>query len=179
MKDKHTNANYHVAGFTPRAVSAFKKYLFYNGSIHVRNIVYAVIYAVLRVIFGQRLIGFDWLVLIHSVKDIYCVMLQRYNFLQIKNFQLSHEFKRQERTIQEAAQLRNHFQENYMFSNREHDLRVLMELKQSLKQNEIILIDRELAETLNRLEGASKRMYERGQPHHSGAENDYGKLPNR
>ena len=156
LKDKKTNINYHVAGFTPSAVTAFKKYLFYNGSIHVRNIIYVVVYAVLRWIFGYRIFFLDYLVFAHLIKDIYCVMLQRYNFLYIKNFQLSQETKRRQRVSKQREFLREKFEKNYMRSNKEHDLRVLLRLKQQLKQNEIIIINQEVAETLYRLDRATK-----------------------
>ena len=84
-KDKGRNINYHVSSLDGQAVEGFVKYLFYNGAIHVRNIVFFVgLFAVRYAIF-QCISAIDILLWLLFIKDVYCVMLQRYNYLRIKN----------------------------------------------------------------------------------------------
>ena len=84
-KDSGRNINYHVSSFDGHAVEGFIKYLFYNGAIHVRNIMFFVgLFAVRYGIF-QSISAVDILLWSLFVKDIYCVMLQRYNYLRIKH----------------------------------------------------------------------------------------------
>ena len=43
-KDRQQNLNYHIASYDPIAIKKFIKYLFYNGAIHVRNVIGAVVF---------------------------------------------------------------------------------------------------------------------------------------
>ena len=81
--DKGKNINYHIQNNSLRGVDAFTKYLFYNGAIHVRNIVFILVYYLFRLILNRPLHWYDSLVLVFLIKDIYCVMLQRYNYLRL------------------------------------------------------------------------------------------------
>lgn len=157
LRDKKVNANYHVGRFTPSAVEEFKKYLFYNGSIHVRNLVYALIYGALRIIFGKESVFLDYIVILLAIKDIYCVMLQRYNFLQIKSFRISQEKKKQDHLAKQLEGLQQQFSKTYPFSCKDTDLRILYKLKEQLSAHEPVVIDDEMAATLLRLEAATKR----------------------
>lgn len=82
-KDKGRNINYHLArnGFSD--ITYFTRYLFYNGAIHVRNIGYALTYVLIRLLVDKSFYILDAVVIIFSIKDIYCIMLQRYNYLRI------------------------------------------------------------------------------------------------
>lgn len=87
-KDKNKNINYHIVDSDNlESVNSFKKYLFYNGSIHARNLMFGVPSTFLLTIIGGNavLLGMIYLILI---KDLYCVMLQRYNWIRIKNYEL-------------------------------------------------------------------------------------------
>lgn len=162
LKDKGTNINYHIARMTPNAIVSFKKYLFYNGSIHARNILYAVIYAVFRMIFGHQVFFWDYFVLVNLIKDIYCIMLQRYNYLYIKNAQASIETKRKRWVSRQRDVIKKQFEEAYTVADRERDLQLLQDFKTKLNQDAIIVIDRNLAETLDRLERATVKFQKGG-----------------
>lgn len=82
-KDKGRNINYHFAKNSLSDVAYFTRYLFYNGAIHVRNIGYAITYLLVRQLFSATFGFVDAVVLALSMKDIYCIMLQRYNYLRI------------------------------------------------------------------------------------------------
>lgn len=83
-KDMGRNINYHVSSFDGRAVEGFVKYLFYNGAIHVRNIVFFVGFFAVRYGIFQSISVADILLWLILIKDVYCVMLQRYNYLRIQ-----------------------------------------------------------------------------------------------
>ena len=73
FKDKGKNKNYH--GITEDHF----KYLYYNGFIHARNILVLIPFIVTRLIIFKGPSWFDYLIYIDLIKDVYCVMLQRYN----------------------------------------------------------------------------------------------------
>lgn len=82
-KDKGRNINYHIAKNSLSDVAYFTRYLFYNGAIHVRNIGYAITYLLVRQLCSATFGVVDAVVLALGMKDIYCIMLQRYNYLRI------------------------------------------------------------------------------------------------
>lgn len=100
-KDKGKNTNYHMNMNEINAIENFKKYLFYNGSIHVRNIIRLSFFFLVEIlaILGINVLGINTasniiniypsaLVLANAcagffwVKDAYCIMLQRYNYIR-------------------------------------------------------------------------------------------------
>ncbi|MBR5095472.1 MAG: hypothetical protein IK095_10270 [Oscillospiraceae bacterium] len=82
-RDKGRNVNYHVPRLGISGLDGVIKYFFYNGAIHARNILYLFIYFALRLLIYRRLIWFDAIAGLLLVKDIYCVMLQRYNYIRV------------------------------------------------------------------------------------------------
>jgi len=88
FKDKGENINYHIENGKLENTDDFIKYLFYNGSIHVRNATFLSIAFLAKVIFfNNTSVMFHCLSIFIGMlitKDLYCVMLQRYNFIRIK-----------------------------------------------------------------------------------------------
>lgn len=82
-KDKGRNTNYHIASIEPQAADGFIKYLWYNGAIHARNILFFLALFAVRYIVFRSFSVIDILLWLLCLKDCYCVMLQRYNFLRI------------------------------------------------------------------------------------------------
>ena len=82
-KDKGRNTNYHIASIEPQSADGFIKYLFYNGAIHARNILFFLVLFAVRYIVFRSVSVIDILLWLLFLKDCYCVMLQRYNFLRI------------------------------------------------------------------------------------------------
>ncbi|MBQ7136348.1 MAG: hypothetical protein IJO43_00025 [Bacilli bacterium] len=81
FKDKKKNINYHIKNSSVDELKAFKKYLYYNGVIHVRNSI-----GLVGFLAFQQLFLSNWLLLYivpSLTKNLYCVMLQRYNYLRI------------------------------------------------------------------------------------------------
>lgn len=81
-KDKGKNTNYHIQKNQLNSLEDFKKYLFYNGAIHTNNLIRGIPLLVLMYLLNLKtlsLIGLSaWL-----LKDAYCVMLQRYNWIRL------------------------------------------------------------------------------------------------
>ena len=96
-KDRRKNINYHISAHTPGGLAAFRKYLFYNAAIHAKGILLVGI--VLLIKWG--FLGFTWyfdsLLLLLAVQDGYCIMLQRYNYLRIRQHMAVLEQKREEK----------------------------------------------------------------------------------
>ena len=81
-KDGKKNKNYHIEKLNQEAMESFKKYLFYNGSIHVKNAIR--LSAIMIGIIAFK--GFNFFLIPMAAiltKDLYCIMLQRYNFKKI------------------------------------------------------------------------------------------------
>lgn len=82
-RDKGKNINYHIKNSNDReSVDSFKKYLYYNGFIHTKNLITGIPIIVFAILCGQNLLFLIPLILF-LIKDVYCVMLQRYNWLKI------------------------------------------------------------------------------------------------
>lgn len=82
-KTKGRNTNYHIASLEPQSADGFIKYLFYNGAIHARNILFFLALFSVRYIVFRSFTIVDIPLWLLFLKDCYCVMLQRYNFLRI------------------------------------------------------------------------------------------------
>lgn len=83
-KDNGRNTNYHIATYDPIAIDGFIKYLFYNGAIHVRNVLFMMLVFFTRYFVCKNFSFLDVILWLFFFKDCYCVMLQRYNFLRIQ-----------------------------------------------------------------------------------------------
>ena len=81
LKDKGKNINYHIKNYNIDQLEAFKKFLYFNSYIHVRNLLILFPVLVIQTIF------FSPLFLLYTIpaiiKNAYCVMLQRYNYIRI------------------------------------------------------------------------------------------------
>lgn len=86
-KDGKKNINYHIKNSNDmESVDNFKKFLYYNGAIHTKNLIFDIPVIILMIVFKYNLILIIPIML-WLVKDIYCIMLQRYNWLKINNFE--------------------------------------------------------------------------------------------
>ena len=98
-KDGKKNINYHIKNsINKQSVDDFKKYLYYNGTIHIKNLLFDIPAVILTIVLKFNpliiIILFLWL-----IKDLYCVMLQRYNWIKIKYLEKKLEV-REERNIE-------------------------------------------------------------------------------
>lgn len=83
IKDKKKNINYHINDCKDLvSVDKFKKYLYYNGFIHVKNLIFGSVGLALMIILNASIVPVIALSTL-LLKDAYCVMLQRYNWIRI------------------------------------------------------------------------------------------------
>lgn len=150
-RDKEQNINYHLEILTPDALDTFTKYLFFNGSIHGRNIIFACLYALLRILLGHKVMWFDVVVTLLTVKDIYCLMLQRYNFLRIQERKNRLEALREKKIVQRSQKLIMAGLRDYDKLKRNEDLALIQKLRNSIQQKEAIVLSEADIEGLKRL----------------------------
>lgn len=103
-KDGKKNINYHIKNSNDmESVDNFKKFLYYNGAIHTKNLIFDIPVIILMIVFRYNLILIVPIML-WLIKDIYCIMLQRYNWLKINGFEEKLQVrknKRIERRVEE------------------------------------------------------------------------------
>lgn len=149
-KDKGVNKNYHLDAFDPYSVSEFSKYLYYNGSVHVRNIVILIFVYFVRFIIFPHFGFFDLLFIILAIKDFYCIMLQRYNFIRIRrktNTIVARKNREYEKKYNQLAECGYCFNDEHI----DEDLQFIMLLKSSVKNGVVISINENSLGSLRRL----------------------------
>ena len=81
-KDKGKNTNYHIQKNEVNSLGEFKKYLYYNGAIHTSNLIRGIPLLALMFLLNFKTLSIIVLSAL-LLKDAYCVMLQRYNWLKL------------------------------------------------------------------------------------------------
>lgn len=126
-KDKGKNKNYHLNGNGIEAIDNFKKYLYYNGFIHVKNSIFLIIGLIVVILtsnFNYYLIPFILLL----IKDLYCVMLQRYNWIKLNEYKEKLEQRENRKVIKEANKIKDK-----EFSNDLDKINIMLEELKKLK----------------------------------------------
>lgn len=82
-KDKLHNINYHPGNMSMSSIRSFSGYLIYNVSCHVFSLIFVFLYFVITKIVGAKFIIIDILMIVLSVFNCYCIMLQRYTFIKM------------------------------------------------------------------------------------------------
>lgn len=77
-------ANYYLAGIDLKSVIKFKKMLIFNGMIHLCGVLCCIFFIIINIT-ENKFISFATLWEgIWFFENLYCIMLQRYNWLRIK-----------------------------------------------------------------------------------------------
>lgn len=150
-RDKGTNINYHISKYEPSALEDFVKYLFYNGAIHVRNVAYFAVYVVLRLVLGTGIRWYDIVLFLFAVKDIYCVMLQRYNYIRIYERKCRLEQRIKAQLQRRFDTMQGVFVECYDRRYIAEDLATIRSMKQRIQAGEMIVIQDAERKTLQRI----------------------------
>ena len=157
-RDRGKNINYHIPSKEVGALDAFVKYLFYNGSIHVRNLAFFAVYLLLKILFFRHFRFYDIILGLLAVKDAYCVMLQRYNLLRIRIYKERLQ-ERQEKRKNKMIEIRKKaFDQSYDRTFAEKDLALIRRIKMCIENRETIMLSDEDIETLQRLSAATSRI---------------------
>ena len=82
--EERKGTNYYLAGINRKSVKDFRKMLLLNGMIHVVGAIFC-IQDIASIIIANNIVSISMLyVIILFFVNLYCVMLQRYNWLRIK-----------------------------------------------------------------------------------------------
>ena len=103
IKDKKKNINYHINDCKDLvSIDKFKKYLYYNGFIHVKNLIFGSVGLALMIILNASVVPVIALSTL-LLKDAYCVMLQRYNCIRINQLieKMTPRYEKQKDVIKE------------------------------------------------------------------------------
>jgi len=129
FKDKGKNINYHIKSNNIDELENFQKFLYFNGFIHVRNFVILFIFLIFQSIYLNPMF------LIYTIpaliKNAYCVMLQRYNYIRINHVIKLKKHQIQQRNIKKMEKI----QESEALSRVKKDnVEVTLEQIQNLKK---------------------------------------------
>ena len=83
-RDGGSNANYHLSGGSAEALRAYRYPLLYNSAIHVLGLLVVALYYLLRPQLPRTWPAVDWLVPALAALNVWCLLLQRYEALQIR-----------------------------------------------------------------------------------------------
>ena len=167
FRDKKKNKNYHIGARDREGLEQFKKYLYYNGFIHVKNLFVLLIVLGLRLILVKNFIIFDLYFLFSIPKNIYCIMLQRYNYIRINRTIEKLEKVKMRKIEKRAVELADREQllekldinvinQVLSFEKKENECTVNASAIESLKALRSIVIFNDINETKNKTRTLSK-----------------------
>lgn len=84
--DNKKNENYHPSNFNVLALGQFNGFLLYNALLHSISLVFCGVYLLFTLAFGIRIIVVDVFMVILSLLNVFCILLQRNNHLQLKDY---------------------------------------------------------------------------------------------
>ena len=150
-KDKGHNINYHIPYQDIESFDAFVKYLFYNGAIHVRNIFAILLYFLCKMVCFYHLHWLDLIIAVFLIKDMYCVILQRYNYLRIKQRKEVLIIKRNIKIDREVEKIDTSVVGDYSHVEIEQDLQLVRRLRNGISSRHSIVLTSDDIDKLNRL----------------------------
>lgn len=136
IKDKKKNINYHINDCKDLvSIDKFKKYLYYNGFIHVKNLIFGSVGLALMIILNASVVPVIALSTL-LLKDAYCVMLQRYNWIRITRHEEKLKARERKRIDKVKASIDKEKVEEVITNNkvnREELIREIQALRNYLK----------------------------------------------
>lgn len=93
FKDKQKNENYHPSNFDVFSLERYNGFLIYNTFLHCVSLLFTVLYAVLSITIAFRNVFMDLSIVFLTLLNLYCIMLQRTNYLKLKEYKNKY-FKR-------------------------------------------------------------------------------------
>ena len=133
-----------------------KSFYFTMGGIHIRNILFIISIILIKKIF-KCIAWFDFFLIILAVKDIYCVMLQRYNYIRIQNcIELQNKAKGKWRIYKRTEKIKSDISKNYDLKNYTQDINFINLFMKKLSANESIEFKEGDITSLRRIMGTGK-----------------------
>lgn len=84
FKDKRKNENYHLSNFDVISLERYNGFLIYNAFLHCVSLFFTVLYEVLSTAIEFRNVFMDSSIVFLILLNVYCIMLQRTNYLKLK-----------------------------------------------------------------------------------------------
>lgn len=85
-KDNRKNENYHPSSFDVFALERYNGFLLYNAFLHVVSLIFTTVYVILSTAIEFRNILFDLCMIVLTLFNVYCIILQRNNYLKLKEY---------------------------------------------------------------------------------------------
>lgn len=83
-RDNRKNENYHPSNFDVFSLEQYNGFLLYNAFLHIVSLLFTVVYAVLSTAIEFRNVVFDLGMILLTLLNVYCIILQRANYLKLK-----------------------------------------------------------------------------------------------
>lgn len=80
------NENYHPSAMDVISLEKYNGFLLYNTFLHSVSMFFVVVYCILAIAFGFHSLVIDIIMAIVSLLNIYCIVLQRTNYLKVKEY---------------------------------------------------------------------------------------------
>lgn len=84
LKDKSKNENYHPSNFDIFSLERYNGFLLYNAFLHCVSLLFTVLYVALSTAIAFRNLFMDLGIIFLTLLNVYCIMLQRSNYLKLK-----------------------------------------------------------------------------------------------
>lgn len=85
-RDKGKNENYHPSALTVKALKKYSGFMVYNALVHFISLLFVMVYVLLAAVTGVHNAVVDVIMTVMLFIDVYCIILQRANFLRIKAY---------------------------------------------------------------------------------------------
>lgn len=85
-KDNRKNENYHPSNFNVLALEQYEGFLLYNAFLHGVSLLFCGVYLILTLAYGVRIIVADVFMVLLSLINLYCILLQRNIHLKLKDY---------------------------------------------------------------------------------------------
>ncbi len=96
------NMNYHPVDTSVASVTKFSGYILYNSYLHIMSLFFTAFYFVVAFLTDKTYLWLDIGMIVLTVFNIYCLVLQRYNYLKMK-YHISRIIGRKEKKHKKSA----------------------------------------------------------------------------
>lgn len=86
LKKNRKNENYHPSAMDIISLEKYNGFLLYNAFLHSVSMFFVIIYYILELAFGLHNSVVNVIMIIISLLNIYCIILQRTNYLKVKEY---------------------------------------------------------------------------------------------
>lgn len=128
-KDHLFNKNYHIQGFSVSAISKFEGYLLYNVVLHCVSIGFILLYIAIAFCFDVHSIVLDGVMTFLFFFNLYCIVLQRYHYLKMRETSCMYDTCRQKRIDRKTESILLNFPKWYNREDMMMDSQLLFRIK--------------------------------------------------